>query len=255
MSLQLVLAGLFPPQEDSMWKDGLYWQPVPYNYHQRHQDKVLLGTLCPKYLELYDEVSNSAEMLEEFAKFKETFDYISEHTGLKVTRFYDVYNLYFGISTEEEWGFQLPEWTETVWPETITTLAIKDYFVAMARTEMRKMATGYFLNKVLEDTKAKIFSSLQPGRKMHLYSAHENNIAELLISLGVFEPHVPNYGAYVILEIHRVDNVYGVMIFYENYDGDGPRRLKMPECEVFCPLDKFMTLVQDYIPPDDLCGR
>lgn len=215
---------------------------------------MLLGVLCPKYLELYDEVSKSDEMQEEFAKFKEAFDYISEHTGLKVTRFFDVYNLYFGISTEEEWGFQLPEWTETVWPETITSLAIKDYFVAMATAEMRKMATGYFLNKVLEDTKAKIFSSQQPGRKMHLYSAHENNIAELLMSLGVFEPHVPNYGAYVILEIHHIDNVYGVKIFYENYTGDGPQLLKMPECEAFCPLDKFMTLVQDYIPPDDLCG-
>ncbi|KAJ8952967.1 hypothetical protein NQ314_007443 [Rhamnusium bicolor] len=239
MSLQLVLAGLFPPERETMWEENLYWQPVPYNYLPKHQDK---------------EVSASAKMQAEFNKHKEVFDYISEHTGLSVTRFFDVYNLYFGISTEEEWGFILPNWTTSVWPEALTSLAIRDYFVSMATADMRKMATGYFLNKIIDDTKTKILSSQKPGRKIHLYSAHENNIAELLISLGIFEPHVPNYGAYVLLEIHRIDNIYGVKIFYENHTGDGPQLLKMPNCNSFCPLDIFITQVQEYIPSENLCG-
>lgn len=57
MSLQLVLAGLFPPREEDLFENTLLWQPVPFNYLPKYQDKVLLGVLCPNYLEMYEEVS------------------------------------------------------------------------------------------------------------------------------------------------------------------------------------------------------
>ncbi|ERL91264.1 venom acid phosphatase Acph-1-like [Dendroctonus ponderosae] len=255
MSLQLVLAGLFPPREEDLFENSILWQPVPFNYLPKYQDKVLLGVLCPNYLEMYEDISNSQEILERFAQHSATFDYISEHTGLKVSRFFHLYNLYFGLSTEEEWGFTLPEWTRPVWPHTITNLAIQDYFVSMHTHEMRQMATGYYLEKVIEDTKNKILSSKSPGRKMHLYSAHENNIAELLISLGVFEhPHVPNYGAWVSLEVHFINNIYGIKVFYENHEGEEPQLLSIPDCGSFCPLDRFIAITEPLIPSPNLCG-
>jgi len=255
MSLQLVLAGLFPPRTEDVFEDGIMWQPVPFNYLPKYQDKVLLGVLCPNYLEMYEEVSRSKETVEKFKQNSEVFQYISEHSGLNVTRFYDLYNLYFGLSTEEEWGFQLPDWTKSVWPETITNLAIQDYFVSMTTHKMRQMATGYFLNKVIEDTKRKIISSNLPGRKMYLYSGHENNVAELLMSLNIFDtPHVPNYGAWVSIEVHFINNVYGVKVFYENHIKNGPELLSIPNCGSFCPLDKFISMTENLIPPEELCG-
>lgn len=110
----------------------------------------MLGVLCPRYLELYDQVTASEEIQNQFKEHTDVFNYIAENTGLSVTRFLDVYNLYFGISTEEEWGFKLPDWTQKVWPETLTSLAIRDYFVSMTTPDMRKMATGYFLDKVIK---------------------------------------------------------------------------------------------------------
>lgn len=41
MSLQLVLAGLFPPAETQIWEKELLWQPVPFNYLPKYQDKVI----------------------------------------------------------------------------------------------------------------------------------------------------------------------------------------------------------------------
>lgn len=121
---------------------------------------------------------------------------------------------------------------------------------------MRKMAVGYFLRKVLADAKAKIQSSLKLGRKIHLYSAHENNVAQLLIALDVFESHIPNYGAYVMLELHKINNVYGFKIFYDNWTGSGPQQLTMRGCESFCPLEKFISLIDEHMPiDDDLCGN
>lgn len=40
MSLQLVLASLFPPAEKEAWEPSLHWQPVPYNYNHRDRDPV-----------------------------------------------------------------------------------------------------------------------------------------------------------------------------------------------------------------------
>lgn len=97
---------------------------------------------------MYEKISASTEFQEKFNVHKDVFRYISTHTGLNISRFLDVYNLYFGISTQEEWGFKLPLWTKKVWPEIMTQLAIKDYFVSMATNDMRKMAIGYLLQKV-----------------------------------------------------------------------------------------------------------
>lgn len=118
------------------------------------------------------------------------------------------------------------------------------------------MATGYFLRKVLDDAKNKMKSPFKLGRKMHLYSAHENNIAQLLIALGVFEPHIPNYGAYVMLELHKINNVYGFKIFYDNWTGEGPQQLTMSGCDSFCPIDKFISLIDEHLPMNnELCGN
>ncbi|KAJ8952969.1 hypothetical protein NQ314_007445 [Rhamnusium bicolor] len=219
---------------------------------------LLLGVLCPRYLEIYEQYSSSPKMQAEFDNHQKTFNYVSRNSGLNVTRFIDVYKLYFGLSTETEYGFTLPSWLNAVWPDTIVDLAIREYYVSMATTEMRKMATGYLLKKIVEDAKNKIISNTNNnkfGKKIYLYSAHENNVAELLISLGVFEPHVPNYGAYTIIEVHKMNNEYGIKILYENYDGDGPQVLKIPGCNTFCPINKFVSLIEEYLTTEDLCGN
>lgn len=42
-SLQLVLAGLFPPVGLQKWDDGLNWQPIPFNTLPISQDVVSLS--------------------------------------------------------------------------------------------------------------------------------------------------------------------------------------------------------------------
>lgn len=40
-SLELVLAGLFPPSEEEMFYKGLRWQPIPYTAVARNSDPVI----------------------------------------------------------------------------------------------------------------------------------------------------------------------------------------------------------------------
>ncbi|ENN82556.1 hypothetical protein YQE_01073, partial [Dendroctonus ponderosae] len=180
--------------------------------------------------------------------------FLSElHSGLEVSTFRHIYNLYFGLSTEEEWGFSLPDWTQPIWPRKVTAVAIHEYYVQMANDRMWKLASGHLLRKILHDTETKI-AQLSKGCKIHLYSAHENNVVQLLILLGVFWPHIPCYGAHVILEVHHIEEEFGIKVFYQNWEVEHPELLQIPGCDVFCPLDQFRELFSKYMPEDDECG-
>ncbi|RZC33740.1 His Phos 2 domain containing protein [Asbolus verrucosus] len=107
---------------------------------------------------------------------------------------------------------------------------------------------------MIRDTISKI-NGTDNGKKIYLYSAHENNIADALIVLGIFEPfHMPTYGAYLTFEVHKINNSYGIKIYYENYTTTKPELLKLPACESFCEINKFISLIEEYFPNDDLCG-
>lgn len=41
MSLQLVLAGLYPTTDQAIWNKNLMWSPVPYTYTPRQFDILL----------------------------------------------------------------------------------------------------------------------------------------------------------------------------------------------------------------------
>lgn len=253
MSLLLVLAGLFPPRkEDAVL--GMSWQPIPYNFLPNEQDPVLNGVKCPKYVEQYANYVELPSVQKKFSKHEKLFKYISQHTGLNVTTFRQVYNLQFGLATEQEYGLELPEWTKSVFPEPMTNVATEEYFISMGTPALRRLAIGYFLQKLLDDAYDNINDERKLKSKIYLYSCHENTVAQLLIGLGIFEKHVPTYGSHVILELHQIEDVYGFKVFYQGWDGRGLQLMQIPGCEEFCPLDVFTKLIQDYLPlPGDVC--
>lgn len=47
-SLELVLAGLFPPKGIQIWNPHLEWQPIPSEYVAKVDDNLLLSDDCPR---------------------------------------------------------------------------------------------------------------------------------------------------------------------------------------------------------------
>lgn len=41
------------------------------------------------------------------------------------------------------------------------------------------------------------------NRKMLMYSAHDSTLARIMNTMGVFEPHMPNYAAALLVELHQ----------------------------------------------------
>ncbi|KAF2882690.1 hypothetical protein ILUMI_23492 [Ignelater luminosus] len=255
MSLELVLAGLFPPRGTLLeWEKELNWQPIPYNYLKFAEDHILswAQNYCRNYITLYEEYLRSPPGMRVLNRHRKLFKYINDNTGLNVTTPFDVFLLNAGLIAEEEWGLKLPEWTEVVYPKYIEEAVIDHYILGSATPELKQLSGGFLLKKIITDTFDKITGSLvPPDRKIFLYSAHDFTISYLLNALEVFFKHSPPYGACILVELHRIHDVYGIMLFYENYTRDQPRRLKVPGCGYFCPLDEFVSLLEKNLPVDD----
>lgn len=99
MTLQLVLASLYPPKEEQLWHDNIPWQPIPYNCVPKKDDRVSTNTifLClvltacfsQMFLAFYynqiavDEYNRQihGEWKEKLQSYQELVDYVQKHSG------------------------------------------------------------------------------------------------------------------------------------------------------------------------------
>ncbi|RZC35300.1 His Phos 2 domain containing protein [Asbolus verrucosus] len=213
MSLQLVLASLFPPENELVWEKGLKWQPIPFNYWPLGEDHVLGDPYknCPRYKKLYHDFLSSKEGRKLYDNYTEISNYLREHAGINPTS-KELTEIYFTLTAEFENGLKLPNWTRKIYPDIALELANLDYEVSTATPELRRLSSGFLLGKIISDTTQKIEKKLPPNRKMFLYSGHEYNLAYLLRLWGIYYPHVPPYGGYIIIEIHNVNGIRGVKL-------------------------------------------
>lgn len=117
--------------------------------------------------------------------------------------------------------------------------------------------------------KQKSNASLSPDRKMFIYSAHDTTVANLLMTLGVFDAQTPPYTAAVFLQLHRSpQNEYAVsvsqikifptqpflivlfclQVLFRNDSSRDPYPLQLPGCSFQCPLAQFIALTKPVIP-------
>jgi prostatic aicd phosphatase len=100
MSLQLVLASLFPPLPTDVIDDTLNWQPVPFNIEP---GQGLIGTsisYCPNYINKYYSYVLSEEAQEIIAGYRDLYDQLTKDAGFDVITPKDVANIYFTLKSE-----------------------------------------------------------------------------------------------------------------------------------------------------------
>uniref|UniRef100_A0A6P7FGS5 acid phosphatase n=1 Tax=Diabrotica virgifera virgifera TaxID=50390 RepID=A0A6P7FGS5_DIAVI len=252
MTLELVLAGLFPPsKDDEISKELQGWQPISFNYLPLAQDPALMPYFCPKFKTEYKKAVQSPNNKLVFGRNNKIFKYISDNTGVNVTDFEAVNRVFLGFQAKEDLGLKLPDWLKSIYPDPMDKMSAKYYYQLTGTNELKKMFAGNFLQQVLENIKRKMAANDGKfGKKIYLYSAHEFNVAALLASLGVYNNHTPNYGSYIIIELHVKGGVPGIKLFWENWDGRGPTLLKLSGCQTLCPLTKFVELISNIVPEE-----
>lgn len=70
---------------------------------------------------------------------------------------------------------------------------------------------------MIENMKLKSKNALRPDRKLWIYSAHDETVANMLMTLNLFEPHCPPYAATLLMELRlnaQKEYVVTVSIFF-----------------------------------------
>ncbi|KAK0162782.1 hypothetical protein PV327_006528 [Microctonus hyperodae] len=253
MSLLLVLSALYPPKGEQIWNHELKWQPMPITYSPAKNDILLASDECPLYLEELERVRNSKDVQTQLDKFRPLMKNLTYWTGKKIESSRDMYNLYNTLMAEYSMGFVLDEWTSNIFPHgQLRDGIILDYNIASYNTKLRRLFGGMLLRNITDTMYDIVHKKMKNERKIHLFSAHESNVAALLITLGVYEPHVPEYTSSIIIELLRNKNDrYYVRVRYYLGIPSVMKEIRIPGCDINCPFEEFVYLLQDVISLDE----
>jgi len=255
MSMQLVLAGLYPPRNTPLeWNRRLNWQPIPVFSEPLEEDSLLLvRTPCPRYYEAVEEIYQLPEVKSEIEKNKILFDELTQHTGMPIKTPDDVQSLYSTLRAETEFGLRLPQWTRKYYPEKLTNLTDLSYVYNIYTPELKQLKAGPFIQKLITEFENKRDGTLKPkDLKISLYTGHDSSVVNILSGLNVWEKQFPAYGIMGLFELvkDKKSGEIGVQLYLRNSATSGAIPLTIPGCDHFCPLDKFVELASRSIPKE-----
>lgn len=138
MSCQSNLAAIFKPTENETWREDLPWQPIPVH---PADPKVITGSPpCGIYQkEMANVIVNDPLFAALNVEFADLFEYLSNYTGSDVTNVVSLYSIYDTIHIEDRLGFQLPSWTESVYPDPMYTISGYAFKAFTYTTEMKRL--------------------------------------------------------------------------------------------------------------------
>lgn len=96
MSAQVVLAGLFPPNEEEKFHDEILWQPIPVHTRPLHIDFLKFDAVRKQHIE------DSLEIQRIFTEHADHFSLWTRESGLNIDTIEKVYSLYNTLTIEEE---------------------------------------------------------------------------------------------------------------------------------------------------------
>ena len=248
MSAESHLAGLYPPSGNQIW-DSINWMPIPVHTIPEDKDNVLAAKkYCPRYNYERENVLNSPEMKRIDKENRKLYTYLTKMTGNKISSVESILQLYDTLFIEALYNKTLPEWTKSVFPNKLKPFAIKSLTIDAYNKILQRLKSGLLVGEMVDHMEKKSKNALVPNRKVWMYSAHDLTIANLLMTLNVFDPHCPPYAAMVLIELRvNLRNQYFVTVSYKNTSGE-PQLLTLPGCIAVCPLNQFIALTKDIVP-------
>ncbi|XP_051168250.1 venom acid phosphatase Acph-1-like [Leptopilina boulardi] len=211
-------------------------------------DSLLLPQMCKKFIIDYLKLSKSPNVMKEIIELDDFMKNLSLLTGKTIRTFSDIHLIYTTLENEKFLNFTLPSWTEDLFPDgNILKGAALQYKLLNYNENLKEQSGGILIRKFIDDMLSVKYGTMK--KKLFLYSAHDITVVAVLQALGVYFPHVPKFSSAVILELHEIIGNYFVkVVHYLGVPGEKVE-LKIPNCKIMCPLDKFTRLMKNVLPP------
>ncbi|XP_029050121.1 venom acid phosphatase Acph-1-like isoform X1 [Osmia bicornis bicornis] len=249
-SLQLVLAGLYHPTPAQTWNENLLWVPIPVHYMPEKVDDLMKPDTSSVYLDALDKVRNSEEVLKKVLVYKDLFKFLSEKTGINITKTNQVYEIYNLLVAQKAMNFPSPDWCTDEILKKLQEIVKLEYEIRSYTPQLKRLNGGPLIKRFIENIK--INEGRDTPRKIYLYGGHEVNIAGVAKALNFSEPEIPAYGSAIIVE--KLSNANGeIYIRMLLWTGVTEELIpyKLAGCEEICPIDRYLSIVKDIIPSDE----
>jgi len=159
-----------------------------------------------------------------------------------------LYQLYDTLLVEQQNNMALPSWADDKVMKVLERLTVLDYHLLTSTPEMARLAGGNLLKELFHNIQNKINSNEngEKSKKAFFYSAHDSTIMALLGALDIGYEALPEYNAFVAMELYRSQNgTYKIKTLYRtdpNIYPETPQTLHLPACpgEQFCPFDRAL---------------
>ncbi|XP_063974471.1 venom acid phosphatase Acph-1-like [Diachasmimorpha longicaudata] len=248
MSLQMAMAGMFPPGPYQKWNSKLNWQPVVMNVPPPDDD-FLLFHKHPEFKEQRASVLKDSKLRAEIETLSDFAKNLSDWIGTPVTDTKQYNFIYHGLASLESMDCSLPSWATGIYPRGLLLDAVdQEYKVLNYNWKMRCLSGGRLLKKFTDNMLIAASGDSQSKLKMELLAAHDINIVSLLKILNLYEPQVPEYASAIFVELLADGDKYFVNIHYYLGNPSATESLRIPGCEELCPLEKFVELFGSSMP-------
>ncbi|XP_016843931.1 venom acid phosphatase Acph-1-like isoform X1 [Nasonia vitripennis] len=248
-SLQLVLAGLYPPSNETAWRTEIKWTPIPTNYDKEKFNFLSSIDACTTYRPMQGQVEEWPEVKKMFEKHSDFVKEIRNKTGEVYSPTSRLYRLYNNLRAALSMGLSLPDWCSKEDYEKLEELAHLSYLVLTHTPLMSRIATGPTVEKFLENIEES--GKGLDGKAVYLYSGHDVNIAQFCNAHNFTEvPKIPDYGSALIVEKLRGPDsqVYVRFIMWTGAGGELLVPINVKGCGYECPVSRYKSLVASILP-------
>ncbi|XP_058795092.1 testicular acid phosphatase homolog [Phymastichus coffea] len=249
-TMELVLAGLYPPTAGTIWNSSLLWSPVPFQCIPKQLDVILRGFQTPKFLRLLELVRNSTEYRRRHERFAEALSLLDEKTGVKATANFSTLTYIFDVLYANEYiDAALPDWYTPKIRETLLEVQRQEYDDYVRTQEMRAIGIGFLARTLLENMN--LNETKNNPRKIYLYSGHESDLALFTRVHGIREFSYPHFGDALIFEKWRdpKDEVYVRLLAWRG--NENLLTLKLGRHNNFCPIKDYLKIVTPFMLHDN----
>ncbi|XP_014222464.2 venom acid phosphatase Acph-1-like [Trichogramma pretiosum] len=248
LSLKLVLNGLY--NNETNWNENgntlleeFSVDCVPDGGNVfRHPSKK-----CSKFGKLYKEALDANEP--KLDKYRELFDRIENSTHFKHEYKIKIGSrLYRNIRSALALGLPMPGWCSEKCYDDLRHIAGINFGVYVHAANISRITVGPSLEIFLKNMRDSDEKS--SANKIYLYSAHDYNIATISKALE-FEgiPDFPDFGSAIMIEKRKDenDNSFVKMLMWTGVS-EQLITLKLPDCDIECPLERFRTILKPLMP-------
>jgi len=252
-SAESQLAGLFPPSGRQIWNPDIKWQPVPVHTVPPDQDPLLRpdDTVCPRLYELFEEVYERASWKEKERQSKELIKLVARGTGLEDLDLKTFSHPVDTLHCEMVGKLDVPDWAIENWK---SIKQLEDWWFSerfSGSDEFGRLSGGALLGKINANMRSWIGGLKNDLYKMNIFSGHDTSILSLSAALNINLHQVPPFSTCIMIELYSVTNgSYFVEINYRNDTSGVIYQLRLPNCTMSCPLDKFLAETKSRVPVD-----